>query len=108
MGNGRKPIAVGYSSNLLPNFESLGNLSLFAVVLFGLLGMEMSAVHAEEVKNPQHDYPKALFYSTILVISTLSLGSLAIVMVVPNANLSVVSGLIDAYAVFLMRIICLG
>ncbi|AUH72966.1 APC family permease [Legionella sainthelensi] len=95
-----KPIAVGYSSNLLPNFESLGNLSLFAVVLFGLLGMEMSAVHAEEVKNPQHDYPKALFYSTILVISTLSLGSLAIVMVVPNANLSVVSGLIDAYAVF--------
>ncbi|KTD73244.1 APC family permease [Legionella tucsonensis] len=95
-----KPMMVGYSSTWLPDFSSLGNLSLFAVVLFGLLGMEMSAVHAEEVKNPKHDYPKALFYSTILVISTLSLGSLAIVVVVPNESLSVVSGLIDAYAVF--------
>jgi putative glutamate/gamma-aminobutyrate antiporter len=95
-----KPMAVGYSSNWLPNFESLSNLSLFAAVLFGLLGMEMSAVHAEEVKNPQRDYPKALLYSTILVISTLSLGSLAIVIVVPDHSLSVVSGLIDAYAIF--------
>jgi glutamate:GABA antiporter len=95
-----KPMAVDYPAAWLPNFESLGNLSLFAVVLFGLIGMEMSAVHAEEVKNPQRDYPKALFYSTLLIISTLSLGSLAIVIVVPNNSLSVVSGLIDAYAVF--------
>lgn len=95
-----KPTVIGYPSQWLPNFESLGNLSLFAAVLFGLIGMEMSAVHAEEVKNPQRDYPKALFYSTILIISTLSLGSLAIVIVVPNDHLSVVSGLIDAYAVF--------
>lgn len=95
-----KPIAVNYPSSWLPDFSSFGNLSLFSAVLFGLIGMEMSAVHAEEVKNPQRDYPKALFYSTLLIISTLSLGSLAIVIVVPNDNLSVVSGLIDAYAVF--------
>lgn len=95
-----KPMAVDYPSSWLPDFSSIGNLSLFAVVLFGLIGVEMSAVHAEEVKNPQRDYPKALFYSTILIISTLSLGSLAIVFVVPNDSLSVVSGLIDAYAVF--------
>lgn len=95
-----KPMAVGYANSWLPNFESLGNLSLFAVVLFGLIGVEMSAVHAEEVKNPQRDYPKALLYSTLIIISTLSLGSLAIVVVVPNDSLSVVSGLIDAYAVF--------
>lgn len=95
-----KPMAVDYPSTILPNFESLGNLSLFAVVLFGLIGMEMSAVHAEEVKNPQRDYPRALLYSTFIIISTLSLGSLAIVIVVPNNSLSVVSGLIDAYSVF--------
>jgi len=95
-----KPMAVGYPSTWLPNFESLGNLALFSAVLFGLIGMEMSAVHAEEVKNPQRDYPKALLFSTLLIISTLSLGSLAIVIVVPNESLSVVSGLIDAYAVF--------
>jgi len=95
-----RPVAVNYPSSWLPDFSSLGNLSLFSAVLFGLIGMEMSAVHAEDVKNPQRDYPRALLYSTFLIISTLSLGSLAIVIVVPNDNLSVVSGLIDAYSVF--------
>ncbi|CAM2867311.1 APC family permease [Legionella worsleiensis] len=95
-----RPVAVNYPSSWLPDFSSFGNMSLFSAVLFGLIGMEMSAVHAEEVKNPQRDYPRALFYSTILIISTLSLGSLAIVIVVPNDHLSVVSGLIDAYSVF--------
>ena len=95
-----KPIAVDYPSSWLPDFSSLGNLSLFSAVLFGLIGMEMSAVHAEEVRNPQRDYPKALLYSTLVIISTLSLGSLAIVIVVPDDSLSVVSGLIDAYAIF--------
>lgn len=95
-----RPIAVNYPSSWLPDFSSFGNLSLFSAILFGLIGMEMSAVHAEEVKNPQRDYPRALLYSTLLIISTLSLGSLSIVIVVPNDHLSVVSGLIDAYAVF--------
>jgi glutamate:GABA antiporter len=94
------PIEVGYPTTWWPDFSSLGNLSLFSAVLFGLLGMEMSAVHAEEVKNPQRDYPRALLFSTILIFATLVLGSLAIVIVVPDSKMSVVSGFLDAYAVF--------
>ena len=60
----------------------------------------MSAMHAEEVKNPQRDYPRALLYSTLIIFSTLVFGSLAIVVVVPHQSLSVVSGLIDAYDLF--------
>ena len=95
-----RPLEVGYPTSWFPNFSSLGNLSLFSAVLFGLLGMEMSAVHAEEVKNPQRDYPRALLFSTIIIFSTLVLGSLAIVIVVPDNKMSVVSGFIDAYAIF--------
>ncbi len=95
-----RPIEIDFSGSIFPDFSALGNLSLFSAVLFGLLGMEMSAVHAEEVKNPQRDYPRALLYSTILIFSTLVLGSLAIIIVVPESKLSVVSGLIDAYAIF--------
>lgn len=94
------PIEIQHSSSWLPDFTSLGNLSLFPAVLFGLLGMEMSAVHAEEVKNPQRDYPRALLLSTIIIFSTLVFGSLAIIIVVSDTKLSVVSGLIDAYALF--------
>lgn len=95
-----KPIEISYPTSWLPDFSSWGNLSLFTAVLFGLLGMEMSAVHAEEVENPQRDYPRALLYSTILIFSTLVLGSIAIIIVVPIDKLSVVSGLIDAYSIF--------
>ncbi|MDF1678404.1 MAG: APC family permease [Legionellaceae bacterium] len=96
-----RPLAAHITDTAwLPDFTALGNLSLFTAVLFGLLGMEMSAVHAEEVKNPQRDYPRALLYSTLIIFSTLVLGSLAIVIVVPNPQLSMVSGLIDAYAIF--------
>lgn len=95
-----RPIEIGHTSTWLPDLSSLANVSLFPAVLFGLLGMEMSAVHAEEVKNPQRDYPRALLYSTIVIFSTLVFGSLAIVLVVPDNKLSVVSGLIDAYALF--------
>jgi len=95
-----RPLLMGTPVSWVPDFSSIGNLSLFSAVLFGLLGMEMSAVHAEEVKNPQHDYPRALLYSTLIIFSTLMFGSLAIVIVVPNSSLSVVSGLVDAYDFF--------
>ena len=94
------PIQNVPSSTWLPDFSSVGNLSIFSAVLFGLLGMEMSAIHAEEVNDPQRDYPRALAYSTIIIFSTLVLGSLAIVIVVRKDALSVVSGFIDAYAIF--------
>jgi amino acid transporter len=95
-----RPLATDITASWLPDFRSFGNVSLFSAVVFGLLGIEMSAVHAEEVKNPQRDYPRALLYSTLIILLTLVLGSLAIVMVVPSESLSMVSGLIDAYAIF--------
>ncbi|MDX2346473.1 MAG: APC family permease [Legionella sp.] len=96
-----RPLAAHITdTSWLPDLTTLGNLPLFTAVLFGLIGMEMSAIHAGDVKNPQRDYPRALLYSTILIFLTLVLGSLAIVIVVPGETLSMVSGLIDAYAIF--------
>ena len=95
-----RTIQIPSHASWLPDLNAFGNVSLFSAVLFGLLGMEMSAVHAEEVKNPQRDYPRALLLSTIIIFATLVLGSLAIIIVVPNGELSVVSGLIDAFSVF--------
>lgn len=94
------PLSSESTISWIPDFSSIGNMTLFSAILFGLIGMEMSAVHAEEVRNPQRDYPRALFFSTLIIISTLTLGSLAIVIVVPVEKLNVVSGLIDAYKIF--------
>ena len=95
-----QPIAVEYPIEWLPHKNILDHAALFTAVLFGLVGIEMSAIHAEEVKHPQRDYPRALLYSTVIIFATLVCGSLAIVVVVPHEQLSVVSALIDAYAIF--------
>ena len=95
-----RPVQINLHSNWLPDFSSFGNLSLFSAVLFSLIGIEMSATHAEDVKNPQRDYPRALLYSTIIIFFTLVFGALAIVIVVPMDKLSLVSGLIEAYSTF--------
>ncbi len=95
-----QPLAIEQPIQWLPQQDFFGNAALFTAILFGLLGIEMSAMHAEEVKSPQRDYPRALLYSTFIIFSTLVCGSLAIVVVVPHQQLSVVSALIDAYALF--------
>ncbi len=95
-----RPIALTQTSTWLPNLHSLGNLALFSNILFGLIGVEMSAVHADDVRNPQRDYPRAIFYSLIIILLSLMLSALAIIVVVPSANLNIVSGLIEAFSIF--------
>lgn len=86
--------------SFFPDLSSINNLSFLIAVLFGLIGMEMSAVHAEDVKNPSRDYPKALLWSALLILGSLGLASLAISVVIPKSQINLVSGLIDAFGLF--------
>jgi putative glutamate/gamma-aminobutyrate antiporter len=96
-----KPIQINFSAKtFLPNLSDIQNLVLLTGVLFGLVGMEMSAVHAQEVKNPQKDYPKALLYSTVIILASLIFASLSIAIVVPAAQLNLVSGMLQAFEYF--------
>ncbi|MDF2691145.1 MAG: Amino acid transporter [Gammaproteobacteria bacterium] len=83
-----------------PDLSHINTLAFFTSVLFSLMGMEMSAIHAQEVKNPQSDYPKALLISALLILGSFIFASLAIAVVIPVKNLSVVTGLLEAYRLF--------
>ena len=83
-----------------PHISKLGDLALLTAVVFNLLGMEMSATHAQEVKNPQRDYPRALFYSTIIILLSMVLSALAVAVVVPASQINLVTGLPDAFNLF--------
>lgn len=98
-----KPSQIQFSSaTFWPSFTNPQTLSFLLALIFGLVGMEMSAVHADEVEKPGRAYPRAIFYSTIMIILSLVLSSLAISVVVPNHELSVVTGLLQAYHIFLV------
>jgi glutamate:GABA antiporter len=96
-----KPLAISITpQHLFPKLSQLHNMAIMVVILFSLMGLEMSAVHAEEVKNPQRDYPRALLYSSIIILITMVLASAAIAIVVPQHSLNIVSGLDQAFDFF--------
>jgi len=99
-----KSIHVIFSARtFFPNLKHIDNLVLFITILFSLVGMEMSASHAREVVNPQRDYPRAVYYSILIIMATLVLGSLAISIVIPTHNLNIVSGLLQAFELFFQK-----
>jgi len=63
-----KPSQIHFTwHNLWPTEDNMQNIMFFTNVVFGLAGIEMSAVHAQEVKNPQRDYPRALLFSSVII-----------------------------------------
>lgn len=96
-----KPIQLQFSfAAFFPKVSHINTLVLITAMLYGLVGTEMSAVHAQEVGNPQRDYPRALLWSTIIILVTLIGGSLAIACVVPHQQLSILAGLLQAFEAF--------
>lgn len=93
-------LQVGFSrQELLPHFSSGIWVSLTGVML-SFCGMEIATVHAREAKNPRRDFPRALLISVVILLSTLILGSLAIAVVLPGQQISLVAGIMQAFAAF--------
>jgi amino acid transporter len=47
-------------SDLVPRFSSVNDLSLLITFVFFFIGIEISAAHANDMKNPNRDYPIAI------------------------------------------------
>ncbi|MCB1828374.1 MAG: amino acid permease, partial [Coxiellaceae bacterium] len=89
------------SHTFFPDFQDSDLLSFLMAILFGLVGIELSAVHADQVDDPGRSYPRAILYSTVIILVSLILSSLAIAIVVPKRELSVVTGLLQALEIYL-------
>lgn len=85
---------------LVPNFKDPTLWVSMTGIILSFCGMEIATVHARDVKNPQRSFPKALFFSTLIIVSTLLIGSLAIALVVPTAQINLVAGNMQAFSVF--------
>ena len=97
----KKPICIDFNwHSFFPDLSHIDNLVLLTAVLYGLVGIEMSAAHAGDVRNPQRDYPKAIFWSALIILATLIFSSLAIALVIPQKQLNIVTGLLQAFEIF--------
>ena len=86
-------------NNLIPSFK-INDLVFFSGILLSLSGIELSAFHILDFKNPKKNYPKVLLISSITIIILYILGTLSIAIVVPKNEICFATGLIQAFLIF--------
>lgn len=87
-------------SSLFPDFSDLNDLVFLAGLFLAFAGLEVSSAHAREVQNPQKNYPKAIILAAIITFSVFMLGSLSIAFVIPQNDISLAAGLMEAFRQF--------
>jgi len=98
------PAAVSFKvSDLIPDMGNLDNIVFAAGAFLTFAGMEVVAVHAQEVKDPQRDYPRAIFLAAFISTVIFVLATLAIAMLVPKKDINIVYGIMQAFETFFAR-----
>lgn len=87
-------------SAIIPDFKHLGNFVFLAGLFLAFTGLEVSSAHAAEVKDPQKNYPRSIILAAVITFSVFLLGALAIAFVIPKGDISLASGLMEAFSQF--------
>ena len=99
--SGKHPSEITFNwEHFWPEVHSIGSLVFLTSIVSSLIGINMSAIHAQDVKEPQRSYPRALLISTVVILATLIGGSLAIAVVIPNREISLIAGVMQFVHVF--------
>ncbi|KTD75514.1 amino acid permease [Legionella waltersii] len=95
------PLQIQFNaSSIVPHLSDKGMWVSLTAIILSFCGIEIATVHANDVKNPQHAFPKVLVYSVGIILSTLILGSLAIAVVLPQKDINLVAGIMQAFSAF--------
>ncbi|KAF1073498.1 amino acid permease [Methanogenium sp. MK-MG] len=89
------------TSNMIPDIFSVGNLSILIGFVFVFLGLEVSAAHVNNLENPQHNYPLAVLVAALITIAINLIGALAVASVIPQSDINLVAGIMQAIDQFL-------
>jgi glutamate:GABA antiporter len=96
-----EPLAINLSlHNLIPHWQDTQSWVSLTAIMTSFLGMELAAVHVRNVHNPQRNFPRAMYFSVILILTTMILGSLSIAIVLPQNQISLVRGVMQAFTNF--------
>ena len=83
--------------DIAPSQQQNDILPFLVSIIFGLIGIEMSAIHANDVENPQKTYPRAIFISTVVIISTMLLASLSMAIILPKSQVNIIFGIVQFF-----------
>lgn len=80
-----------------PDFEKYSTIVLAASIFLFYGGMEMQAVHVNQMANPQKEFPKAALIAVVVILAVFILGTLAISFVMPQKDINLLQSMLVAY-----------
>jgi glutamate:GABA antiporter len=83
--------------NLFPPWQGIASIVLVVNSFFTYAGVEVNAVHIDELRNPGRDYPKSIFLAVGLCLAVFIFPTLAISWVVPSNQISFTAGVMQAF-----------
>lgn len=91
-----KPIMLTHES-FFPDFTKIGTIVLAASIFLFYGGMEMNAVHVQNMSNPAKQFPRAIFLAVAVIVLIFVFATLAIGFVVPAKDINLLASLLVAY-----------
>lgn len=80
-----------------PHMTGMSDIAFLAGILLLFAGVEVHAVHAGEMKNPQKQFPSAMFLAALISFILFTLGSLAVAVVTPYREINLQAGLLITF-----------
>jgi glutamate:GABA antiporter len=94
---GNHPAAPMTVHQILPPWHGLASIVLVVNSFFTYAGIEVNAVHVNDLRNPAREYPRAIFVAMALVLAVLIFPTLAISWVIPAHQVSFTAGVMQAF-----------
>jgi glutamate:GABA antiporter len=85
------------ADHLLPAWHGLASIVLVVSSFFTYAGVEVNAVHVDELRNPARDYQRSIYLAVALVLVVFISTTLAISWVVPSGQISLTVGVMQAF-----------
>lgn len=88
------------ASAIIPPFTGLASIVLIVSNVLAYAGMEVNAVHVNQMKDPGKGYPRSVFLAAGLILLVFILPTLAISVAVPSKELGLTNGIMLAFGVY--------
>ena len=85
------------SHHLLPPWNGLASIVLIVNSFFTYAGVEVNAVHVDDLRDAPREFPKAILVAVILILLVFIFPTLAISVAVPSTHISLTAGVMQAF-----------
>ena len=85
------------TQHVLPPWHGVASIVLIVNSFFTYAGVEVNAVHVDELRDAPREFPRAILVAVILILLVFILPTLAISVAVPAAHISLTAGVMQAF-----------